>query len=297
MSRKALNEDQIEHYRREGYLVLPEFFGKDVLERIDRTIDQITEDALQKNDYTDILEAEPEPLDGRAVARRIYNPFDIHEEFRKMAMDERLLDCVESIVGPNINIHHSKLNMKPARVGSVVEWHQDLAYFPHTNDDLISLLVYLDEATEENGCLRVLPRHHTHFFHHDTPEGKFAGMITEDLENGHFGKPVKIEAPAGSIIFMHCITPHSSLPNRSGNPRRTLIFEYRATDSFPIYFGEQTKKIESKYRLARGKPARFARFGGPNPLIPNLERRVSSLYDLQTESKARLAEQVGDPSV
>ncbi len=295
MSRKALNEEQIEHYRREGYLVLPEFFGRDVLERIDRTIDQITEDALRKEDYRDILEAEPQPLNGRAVARRIYNPFDIHEEFRKMAMDERLLDCVESIVGPNINIHHSKLNMKPPRVGSVVEWHQDLAYFPHTNDDLISLLVYLDEATEENGCLRVLPRHHTHFFEHDTPEGKFAGMITENLENGRFGKPVKLEALAGSVIFMHCITPHSSLPNRSDKSRRTLIFEYRAADSFPIYFGDQTKKIESKSRLARGKPSRFARFGGPNPLIPNLERRVSSLYDLQTESKARLAAQ-GNPS-
>ena len=295
MSRKALNEEQIEHYRREGYLVLPEFFGRDVLERIDRTIDQITEDALRKEDYRDILEAEPQPLNGRAVARRIYNPFDIHEEFRKMAMDERLLDCVESIVGPNINIHHSKLNMKPPRVGSVVEWHQDLAYFPHTNDDLISLLVYLDEATEENGCLRVLPRHHTHFLNTTHLRANLAGMITENLENGRFGKPVKLEALAGSVIFMHCITPHSSLPNRSDKSRRTLIFEYRAADSFPIYFGDQTKKIESKSRLARGKPSRFARFGGPNPLIPNLERRVSSLYDLQTESKARLAAQ-GNPS-
>ena len=56
--------------------------------------------------------------------------------------------------------------MKPSRVGSAVEWHQDLAYFPHTNPDLVNTLIYLDDATEENGCLQVLPRQHDRFFDH-----------------------------------------------------------------------------------------------------------------------------------
>jgi len=88
-------------------------------------------------------------------------------------------DKIESLIGPDFGIQHSKLNMKPAKVGSVVEWHQDLAYFPHTNDSLVTTLIYLDDATEQNGCLQVLPRHHTHFFSHAGPDGLFAGMITE----------------------------------------------------------------------------------------------------------------------
>ena len=63
-------------------------------------------------------------------------------------------------------------------------------------------------------------------------------MITETVDDGRFGNPVPLEAPAGSVIFMHCVTPHSSKPNRSENPRRTLIYEYRAADAFPIYFGQ-----------------------------------------------------------
>ncbi len=73
---------------------------------------------------------------------------------------------------------------------------------------------------------------------------------------------------------MHCITPHSSLPNRSAKSRRTLIFEYRANDSFPIFYGEGTTAAESKPRPIRGKPARFARFGGAAAVDPALPAEV-----------------------
>jgi ectoine hydroxylase-related dioxygenase (phytanoyl-CoA dioxygenase family) len=151
------------------------------------------------------------------------NPFEQHEAFRALATDDRILDRIESLIGPDFNLQHSKLNMKPAGVGSPVEWHQDLAYFPHTNDDLVTTLVYLDDATEENGCLQVLPRHHHHFFDHSADDGSFAGMITEDLGDGRYGRAVPLPALAGSVIFMHCVLPHSSLPNRSSCSRRTLI--------------------------------------------------------------------------
>lgn len=289
MPATGLSEEQVQHYRTEGYLVLDGFFSRERIERIDRTVRQITDNAVTSGDYSKILELEPTSADSKPVARRIFNPFDLHEEFETLATDSTLLDCIESLIGANFSLQHSKLNMKPAKIGSAVEWHQDLAYFPHTNDDLVTLLIYLDDATEENGCLQVLPRHHTHFFNHDLPDGRFAGMITEDLSGGRFGQAVSLAATAGSVIFMHPITPHSSLPNNSDKSRRTLIFEYRASDAFPIYYGEQTAIAESKLRQIRGKPARFARFGGPAPLIPNVGR-YQSLYELQLQAKEQNAE-------
>jgi hypothetical protein len=110
-------------------------------------------------------------------------------------------------------------------------------------------------------------------------------MITESLAD--FGKPRSLPAAAGSAIFMHCITPHSSLPNRSSRARRTLIYEYRANDAFPIYYGEMTNLAEAKFRMIRGRPARFARFGGPRPLIPNVGK-YTSLYELQNQAKAQM---------
>jgi len=286
MSRNhSLSDEQIEQYRNEGFVVVESLFGADDLARVDATIRQMTDQALSSGDYSKVLELEPDPMDGQRVPRRIFNPYDQHETFRTLAHDPCLLDKIESLIGCNFNLQHSKLNMKPPKVGSAVEWHQDMAYFPHTNDDLVTTLVYLDDATEANGCLQVLPRHHTHYFDHAGPDGRFAGMITEDL--GDFGKPRSLPAPAGSAIFMHCITPHSSLPNRSTRPRRTLIYEYRANDAFPIYYGEMTNLAEAKFRLIRGKPARFARFGGPRPLIPNVGK-YTSLYELQSQAKAQM---------
>jgi len=178
--------------------------------------------------------------------------------------------------------------MKSPSVWSVVEWHQDLAYLPHTNDGLGTALVYLDDATRTDGCLRVLPRHHAHCFDHASPDGRFAGMITEDLKSGQFGKAISLEAPAGSVIFMHCITSHSSRANRSDKPRRTLILGYRAADAFPIYYGDITQVSEKKNLPICGKQARFARLGGPAPSIPNTHR-YTSLYQLQEDTREVLS--------
>ena len=137
-----MTDRQRDHYSREGYVVVERLFNRADLALVDRTIEEMTESAIASGDYSKILELEPEMVDGKHVCRRIYNPFEQHEAFRGLASDDRMLDRIESLIGHDINLQHSKLNMKPARVGSVVEWHQDLAYFPHTNDSLVTCLVY-----------------------------------------------------------------------------------------------------------------------------------------------------------
>ena len=287
MSTNLLTDEDLQQYCAEGYVVAEQLIDSDTLGQIDETIIELTDQALGMEDFSTILELEPEKVDGQPVPRRIYQPFLQHETFRALGSDSRILDCIEQLIGADIQVQHSKLNMKPAKVGSVVEWHQDLTYFPHTNDDLVSTLVYLDEATVENGCLQVLPRQHHSYLDHATKDGIFAGMVTEDLSDGHHGDPVPLEAPAGSVIFMHCLLPHSSLPNTSDKGRRTMIFEYRAADSYPLYFGELVSRNESQSRQLRGQPATYARFGEIAPLIPRLDGMITSLYDLQSRTKAR----------
>jgi ectoine hydroxylase-related dioxygenase (phytanoyl-CoA dioxygenase family) len=286
MSKYAFNNAEREQYRRDGYLVVESIFSSADLAPIEQAIGELTNKAISTVDCT-FLELEPEPVDGRRVPRRIYSPYDQHEAFQSLATDARILDRIESLIGQSFSLHHSKLNMKPARVGSPVEWHQDLAFFPQTNDDLVTTLVYLDDANEHNGCLQVLPRNHKHFFNHSLPDGTFAGLITEDIDSGAYGQPVALAAPAGSVIFMHCITPHSSLPNRSDKPRRTLIFEYRAADAFAVFYGAGTIDDERGVRQLRGQPSKFARFGGPSPMMP-VHVGTTAIYDLQAQSKARL---------
>jgi phytanoyl-CoA hydroxylase len=278
---------ELSQYRDDGYVVVDGLFSADEVERARETIREMTRAALASSDHSKTLELEPDAVDGQRVPRRIYDPFLSHQVFYGMGSDARILDRLEQLIGTNICCNLSKLNMKPAKVGSIVDWHQDMSYYPHTNDDLVTVLVYLDDATTENGCLQVLPRHQHHYFSHSKADGTFAGLIREDLDSGRYGRPVPLPAKAGSVIFMHCILPHSSLPNRSDKPRRTLIYGYRAADAFPIYYTPQIVQFESRVRQLRGKPSGTARFGGPPPIIPRIESEMKSLYEMQRAAKAK----------
>ena len=147
--------------------------------------------------------------------------------------------------------------MKPPEIGSVVEWHQDLSYYPLTNRDSLAVLFYLDDADAENGCLQMLPGRHEGDLLAHTREGYFQGRATEAVDSS---EAVLVEGKAGAAIFMHCMTPHASITNRSNRSRRTLILSYRAADAFPIYYGEMTSHVETYTRLVRGHRAQMARF-------------------------------------
>ena len=98
---------------------------------------------------------------GERHVRRIFNPIAHHQAFNDLIFHPRILDAVETLIGPNIQLHHTKLNLKPPASGQArFEWHQDYPFFPHTNYDLVAVAVHIDEATEENGCLRVIPGIH-----------------------------------------------------------------------------------------------------------------------------------------
>jgi phytanoyl-CoA hydroxylase len=80
----------------------------------------------------------------------------------------------------------SKLNMKSAQYGSPVEWHQDWAFYPHSNDDVLAIDVLLDDCDLENGQMMVTPRSHTSqsVWNHHGDDGCFAGLIDPQPDPG-----------------------------------------------------------------------------------------------------------------
>ena len=119
---------------------------------------------------------------GERHVRRIFNPIAHHQAFMDLVHHDRILDAVENLIGPNIAIHHTKLNLKPpASQNARFEWHQDYPFFPHTNYDLIAVAVHIDESTEENGCLRVIPGAHKlgPLVHKFAADGAFSSQIAD----------------------------------------------------------------------------------------------------------------------
>ena len=271
-----ITDQQAGFYADNGYLVVKALFDSEQVGRALAAIDELLNPDNPDKPY------EFEPHDGTTV-RRIWSPTQKHPVFSQMASAPVLLDCIERLIGGNILFHYSKLNMKGPKVGSVVEWHQDFSYYPHTNADLLSALVFLDAASTQNGCLRVVPGSHRGGLRSHEVDGFFRGKVQGIDE----ASAVNIEVPPGSVVFLHCLTLHASARNESNLPRRTFLPAYRAADAFPIYFGPHAAHNEPGIKLLRGQRAKVARVEAGVHLLPIAEREFGSLYELQEGSHLR----------
>jgi phytanoyl-CoA hydroxylase len=278
-----LTSDQVKQYGEKGYCVCTGFLTVGDVAEILKNIDDVSAGSTVAKHDTTRMEMEPhQPRDGTQI-RRLYDPCTYYESFRALSEFPRLLDALEQLLGPNLEFHYSKINMKPPAIGSIVEWHQDLAYYPLTNQDSLAVLFYLDDADRSNGCLHVIPAAHRGRLLDHTRDGIFQGRITESVDESN---AVALEGEAGTAIFMNGMTPHASAPNTSRRPRRTLILSYRAADAFPIYIEGMTAKQEVHVRLVRGEYPTAARFTMAAFPIPRYPKQTKSLYELQELSRS-----------
>ncbi|MEC9380981.1 MAG: phytanoyl-CoA dioxygenase family protein [Candidatus Latescibacterota bacterium] len=277
-----LTDEQVRAFREDGFTVCEDFLSQTEVDALLQEADGAIEGNTLATHDAERMEMEPEqPPDGGAV-RRLYEPCTYYPVSRALSEMDKLLDSVQQLFGPNLLFHYSKLNMKPAKVGSVVEWHQDLSYYPMTNRDSLAVLFYLDDTDATNGALKLIPKRHEAPLMQHTREGFFQGRVTEPVDESDV---VMAKGQAGAAIFMHGLTPHASAPNTSGKPRRTLILAYRAADAIPLFLGPMTATHETHVRLVRGEPASQARFDGTAVALPRYKDAVSSLYDLQKKSR------------
>ena len=200
-----------------------------------------------------LFDLEPGHTPANPQVRRVKNPAGNDDAYAAVMRSAAVLDVVERLIGPNIRWQGSKLNMKSAGVGSPVAWHQDWAFYPHTNDDLLAVGVPVDDMTTENGCLLVLPGSHKGpiFDHHD--DGVFVGVVAPDLIDHATCLP--LEAKAGSITLHHVRLLHGSASNTSGQQRRLFLVEYNAADAWPLA-SESWSPLRVLYCVGRSRNRR-----------------------------------------
>lgn len=223
-------------YEEHGYLVYPEMLDVADVGRLRAALDEILEEArglTETNEEFGVTRG----VDGGYHVRRVFDPVARHEAFMELAFNSRIVDAVENLIGPDIQLHHSKLNLKPpSSPDARFEWHQDYPFFPHTNYDLIAVLVHIDEATTENGALRVVPGSHKggprdHVFSQD---GAFSSRLEDQSVVTDETKIVSLPCPSGGVEMHHCNMLHSSTANLGSNPRSAIVLQYRAADCISL---------------------------------------------------------------
>ena len=230
-----LHPDQIEFYRTQGYLGVEAVFSADEVAALSRVTDAFVEASRRVSANDAVFDLEPTHTAETPRLRRLKDPISQHEVYRRALQHPRLLAIVSQLIGPALTCNGNKLNLKLADVGSPVEWHQDWAFYPHTNDDLLAVGVAIDDSTLENGCLLVLPGTQRGPILNHHQDGRFVGAVTDPGFTDAGAVPLTLKA--GGISIHHVRLLHGSAPNRSSHPRRLLLFQYCAADAWPLLPG------------------------------------------------------------
>lgn len=250
-----LSPAQVDHFRTEGFVIVPDVFDPADLEPLRREmaaeIDRKAR-ALHGEGRLTELHADLDfdrrlvalhrdsPENGEAIMRHLEGSRGggFHREAMFNVMQHpRLLAKVASLVASEEIVASSVFRLRPKlpNIGrGIVPWHQDSGYFQaHCDEHLIvTCWIPLVDATVENGCMRILPRVHRRGIvpHHRGGNAGFLVIKDNDLPDDP-AKAVTAACPRGGVVFMTNLTPHCSTPNTSDHIRWSIDLRYQSAEA------------------------------------------------------------------
>ncbi|MEX0344815.1 MAG: phytanoyl-CoA dioxygenase family protein [Rhizobiaceae bacterium] len=285
---EVLSEQQVGFYRDNGYLALPAYLPADVVDEANREIDRLSRHAAEITESDDLIDLEDSHTPDDPRVRRIKRPDLQSDFFNSLMRSELILGPARDLIGPDIRMHTTKLNMKKAGYGAEVKWHQDFAFYPHTNDDVLAIGIVFDDMDVENGPLQVFAGSHKGpiFDHH--VDGVFSGSM--DLSDCGLdpADAVALTGPAGTVTIHHARIVHGSAVNTSPRDRRMLFYEMMAADAYPV-MGSMTRFDDIGFYnelMLCGAPTLEPRLA-PVPIrIPQPQPELNrSIYEIQKGRK------------
>jgi phytanoyl-CoA hydroxylase len=210
----SLTSEQIRLFRHNGFLKLPEPIPE---EAVTRLRDAIWHDVR--------AEVEPVVRDRQGRVVRLSNLWDRDPIFRETVTSPVLLDALESLLGPNIELirnRHNHATLRTAGDGGVY-MHRDVLQWSRP---ILTVIFYLEETTVENGCTHLIPG--THLL-----PGLASASVAEDEEiqrSGVLDQAVPVPMPAGGMIAMNSLVMHTAGTNRTEGTRMSMTVGYHSVD-------------------------------------------------------------------
>ena len=223
-----LSPEQISSYKEDGYVIVRGLFSTEET--------QLLRSTANHDNAMDKASSSMDDGKGNEVRLALWNhPGDgIYGMFARC---KRVVESVEQLLNDEAYHYHSKMILKDAKVGGAWAWHQDYGYWYQNGvlfPDLCSVMIAVDAATEENGCLQVLKNSHKMGRINHILSGDQAGA---DLERVDEAKKkldlVHVVLDPGDTLFFHPNLLHCSAANNSENSRWAMICCYNAKSNNP----------------------------------------------------------------
>lgn len=284
----VLSEEQRKQFWSDGFLVVENAVERDLLQTMQ---DDFSAWAEESREYS---EPYGETIDGRPRfdmeaghtkekpgLRRVNAPVEVSQAYFDAMASSLMTDCVADLIGPNVKFHHSKINSKLPGGQTAVKWHQDFPFTPHSNDDLVTALLMVDEVTQDNGPLEVVVGSHKGELHGLWHNGVFTGSVADTVAEDCQKKAITCVGPAGSVCLMHTRLLHGSASNISEQPRTLFICVYSAEDAVPNSSNPMPTKFEGL--VVRGEKSNRVRSTSYEIELPQ-KPTTASFFDQQAGS-------------
>ena len=230
----VLSKDEINFYNDQGYLLVEDVISENQHKEMLALVDGFFEKSKMIKENDNIFDLEDGHSSDNPRLKRIKQPHQHSQFFWDIIKESKIEEILRDLLGDNVSLKTSKLNTKAPGGGAAVEWHQDWAFYPHTNDNVLALGLMLNDVDIDNGPLMVIPESHkgpvlSHF-----NNGVFCGAIDPDDSDFDMCKAVTLTGKARSMTIHHARTLHGSSPNNSNRDRLVLFYECNSADAWPL---------------------------------------------------------------
>jgi hypothetical protein len=221
----------IRHYRDQGYALISGLFTARELDAMEAAFDGILERRRAANAELNALWP-GKWREQHATGTEVLHTHDVQAYsavWSRALTHPRLTRAMSRLMGsPNVQLHHTKMFLKPPEKGGAFPMHQDHPYFPHERHTMMAAIIHLTDATRAMGCVRVVPGSHKH--------GPLPTHEHNHLDPAEW--PVEsaraLPAKRGDVLFFNYLTVHGSGPNTSRRTRKTVLIQVRDPADRPL---------------------------------------------------------------
>lgn len=225
-----LTDDQVEDYQKNGYILVKGLFDPEEAAAMRAESHALLDRLADKQDATWASSAD---LAGgkKTSLQHCHDAQFYSAAFSRLLVDPRFTDVAGQVLGtPNVQLHHTKLFVKPPAKGSPFPMHQDHPFFPHTYHRMAAAIMHFDDATVEKGCVRIVPGSYLNGPLEHLSEGSFH----LDPEQWPMEMSVPCPAEPGDVLFFSYLTVHASGVNVSDEARTTWLVQFRDPADPPL---------------------------------------------------------------
>ena len=225
-----LTDEQIEFYQENGYLLVKGLFSRE-----EAACYRQAGHELMARIYGESLGGDgwgsSKALSEKSTQLQHCHDVQFYDAaFARLIVDERFTQAASQVMGtPNVQLHHTKMFVKPPENGAPFPMHQDTPYFPHDQHSMIAAIVHFDDAPLEKGCVRVVPGSHKRgLLQHNSQGGYHLPLSEYRLEDA-----TPCPAQAGDALFFSYLTIHGSGINQGNEARTTILVQMRDPEDTP----------------------------------------------------------------